>query len=175
MTEVQSAIGRVLARKLGQSVEARRNNANLLTNAFSNIPGLRVTCPSPDLYHAYYKYYVFVRPETLAPDWTRQRIIEAIRQEGVPCFAGSCSEIYLERAFAQHVSLPARLPNAKELGETSLMFLVHPTLSDQDIADTCSAVRKVMRCAAQQASSACEAAYTQAVSTAVRTAATDGN
>jgi dTDP-4-amino-4,6-dideoxygalactose transaminase len=144
LTEVQSAIGRVLLGKLIQAVQARRHNASMLASEFSAIPGLRVTSPGADIYHSYYKYYVFVRPEHLAPDWTRDRIVEAIRAEGVPCFTGSCSEIYLEKAFAQHGFSKTRLPVAKELGETSMMCLVHPTLTDEDIADTCSAVRKVM-------------------------------
>jgi dTDP-4-amino-4,6-dideoxygalactose transaminase len=144
LTEIQSAIGRVLLRKLTQAVEARRRNASMLTSEFSTIHGLRVTNPSANIYHSYYKYYVFVRPECLAPDWSRDRIVEAIRAEGIPCFTGSCSEIYLEKAFAQHGFSKMRLPVAKELGETSLMFLVHPTLTGEDIADTCSAVRKVM-------------------------------
>ncbi len=144
LTELQSAIGRVLVRKLPQSVEARRRNASMLTTELSTIPGLRVTRPGPDVYHSYYKYYAFVRPEALASGWNRDRIVEAIRAEGILCFTGVCSEIYLEKALAQH-SLPrARFPVAKELGETSLMFLVHPTLTGEDISDTCSAVRKVM-------------------------------
>jgi dTDP-4-amino-4,6-dideoxygalactose transaminase len=175
MTEVQSAIGRVLVRKLEQAVIARRNHANRLTNAFSEIPGLRLTRPGPDFYHSYYKYYVFLRPEMLAPEWTRERIIQAIREEGVPCFSGSCSEMYLERAFAQHISLPARLANARELGETSLMFLVHPTLTDQDIADTCSAVSKVMGCAAAETSSGYGAAYSPDVASTAGSAATETN
>ena len=145
MTEMQSAIGRVLLRKLTQSVDVRRRHASFLAQEFATIPGLRVTQPGPDFYHSYYKYYAFLRPDTLSSDWSRDRIVEAIRAEGIPCFAGSCSEIYLERAFAG--SHYPRQPNARELGETSLMFLVHPTLTENDIRDACSAARKVMACA----------------------------
>jgi len=141
---MQSAIGRVLTRKLGRSVEARRSNANLLTRELSSIPGLRVTRPGPHIYHSYYKYYVFVRSEDLAPDWNRARIMEAICAEGIPCFTGGCSEVYLEKAFTHYGFPKSRLPVAKELGETSLMFMVHPTLTSDDISDTCAAVRKVM-------------------------------
>jgi dTDP-4-amino-4,6-dideoxygalactose transaminase len=144
LTEMQSAIGRVLVRRLARSVEARRRNASMLTTEFLSIPGLRVTCPDSDVYHSYYKYYVFVRPEALAMEWNRDRIVEAIRAEGVPCFTGTCSELYLEKAFAAYRLPGRRLPAAKELGETSMMFLVHPTLTAEDISDVCSAVRKVM-------------------------------
>jgi len=155
LTEMQSAIGRVLLQKLIHAVEARRRNAGMLTSEFSAICGLRVTNTPPEIYHSYYKYYVFVRPECLAPTWSRDRIMESIRAEGVPCFTGGCSEIYLETAFSSHGSRRARLPVAKELGETSLMFLVHPTLTGKDIADTCSAVRKVMTQAVNGANTTC--------------------
>ena len=144
MTEMQSAIGRVLARRLWRSVESRRQNAATLSAEFAAIPGLRVTTPGNDVYHSYYKYYVFVQTEKLSDDWNRDRVVDAIRAEGVPCYSGSCSEIYQEKAFSRLAPGHARLPVAKELGENSLMFLVHPTLTGDDIADTGTAVRKVM-------------------------------
>ena len=80
-------------------------------------------------------------------DWNRQRVVDAINAEGVPCFVGSCSEIYLERAFSEELRPPQRLPVARELGETALMFLVHPTLTEMDMEDTAAAVEKVLACA----------------------------
>ncbi len=114
-----------------------------MNEAFTAMPALRTTEPPKDAYHSYYKYYVFVRPQKLHNGWDRDRIIAAIEAEGIPCFSGSCSEIYLEKAF-DGMRPPDRLRVAKELGETSLMFLVHPTLSDRDIQDTITAVQKVM-------------------------------
>ncbi len=148
MTEVQSAVGRVLLRQVPEMVEKRRHFAALLSARFAKIPALRVTAPPPEVYHSTYKYYVFLRPEHLREGWSQLRIIEAINAEGIPCFAGSCSEIYLEKAF-EGVRPASRLTTARELGETSLMFMVHPTLCDQDMADTCSAVEKVMGVASQ--------------------------
>jgi dTDP-4-amino-4,6-dideoxygalactose transaminase len=146
LTEMQSAIGRVWLRKLDAQVATRRHHAARLTAAFSEIAGLRTTVPPADIYHSYYKYYAFLRPERLRPGWTRDRVETTVQAEGVPCFAGSCSEIYLEKAF-DGIRPQDRLPVARELGETSLMFLVHPTLPDQDIDDTVAAVRKVMEAA----------------------------
>jgi dTDP-4-amino-4,6-dideoxygalactose transaminase len=113
-----------------------------------SIPGLRVTKPPERSGHSYYKYYAFVRPGKLRDGWNRDRIISAIDAEGIPCFAGSCSEIYLERAFPENMRPSKRLDVARELGETSLMFLVHPTLSENDMLDTCQAVGKVFTVAA---------------------------
>jgi len=147
LTEMQSAIGRVLLRRLPEMVHTRRRLAGLLTQRFSRITALRETIPPDHSMHSFYKYYVFVRPEHLREDWDRQRIVDAVNAEGVPCFVGSCSEIYLERAFPPELRPASRLPVAKELGETSLMFLVHPTLSDRDMEDTADAVEKVLACA----------------------------
>jgi hypothetical protein len=150
LTEMQSAIGREQLRKLPEWVRRRQQNATTLTKAFLDISSLRVTVPSAEISHSYYKYYVFVRPECLKFDWNRDRVMAAINAEGIPCFSGSCSEIYLEKAFINaKLGPPKRLPVAKKLGETSLMFLVHPTLSEQDMRDTCKAVEKVFEIASR--------------------------
>jgi dTDP-4-amino-4,6-dideoxygalactose transaminase len=144
ITEMQSAMGRVLLQRLPEMLERRRRFASILTERFSEMPTLRVTVPPADVVHSYYKYYAFLRPERLRAGWTRDRVIEAVKAEGILCFSGSCSEIYLEKAFPVEMRPPVRLPVAKELGETSLMFLVHPTLSETDMYDTADAVEKVL-------------------------------
>ena len=148
MTEVQSAVGRVLLRKVPGWLERRQYLACTLTRYFSEIPALRVPSPPADVRHAYYKCYAFLRPDHLQEGWNQSRIIEAIKAEGVPCFAGSCSEIYLEKGL-RTFHPTQRLTVAGELGETSLMFLVHPTLSEKEILDTYLAVKKVMRVASK--------------------------
>jgi dTDP-4-amino-4,6-dideoxygalactose transaminase len=143
MTEMQSALGRVLLRKLPRMVLRRQHLAAILTESFANIPALRVTRPPAEIGHSYYKYYVFVRPECLRDGWTRDRILEAIKAEGIPCNAGGNGEIYRENAFAPALRPAKRHPIAHELSETSLMFLVHPTLSEHDMHDIAKAVDKV--------------------------------
>jgi dTDP-4-amino-4,6-dideoxygalactose transaminase len=147
LTEMQSALGRVILRKLPEWVAIRRQHALQLTERFRLMPALRVTEPPSEVGHSYYKYYVFVRAERLARGWSRDRIMSEIAAAGVPCFSGSCSEIYLERAFAEEMRPSACLPVARELGETSLMFLVHPTLLDVHMEMTGDIVKKVMELA----------------------------
>ncbi|OGT09867.1 MAG: aminotransferase [Gammaproteobacteria bacterium GWE2_42_36] len=145
LTEMQSAIGRLQLQKLPNWCEKRQRFAQLFNEAFESIPALRLTIPSDDIIHAYYKYYVFVRPELLKAGWSRDRIMQVLNEKKIPCFSGSCSEIYLERAFEQANLQPShRLPVAKTLGETSLMFLVHPTLTEEAIKRVIDAVRSVM-------------------------------
>lgn len=145
LTEVQSAIGRLQLRKLPAWVETRRAHAAMLSACFRELSGLRVTVPAKHIGHAYYKYYTFVRPDALRTGWSRDRIVEEIGARGVACFSGSCSEVYLEKAFPVAWRPKSRLSVAHELGETSLMFLVHPTLKPEHTARTCEVVKQVMR------------------------------
>jgi len=70
---------------------------------------------------------------------------------GVPCYQGSCSEVYLEKAFDGTGWRPAqRLPVARMLGETSLMWLVHPTLGTDDITRTQSVMAEVLTAASKR-------------------------
>lgn len=148
LTEMQSAMGRIMLRRLPEWIVARRRNALQLTSAISGLSGLRIPQPPAHIGHSYYKFYAFVRPECLRPKWSRDHIVQAIQAEGIPCGPGSCSEIYLEKAFDRPGFRPEhRLPIARELGETSLMFLVHPTLTSSEIEDTGAAIKKVMECA----------------------------
>src|SRR6185437_7861584 len=144
LTEMQAAIGRIQLRKLPCWVETRRNHAARLTECFARVSGLRVTVPPPHIDHAYYKYYAYIRPEALRTGWSRDRVLAEITARGVQCFSGSCSEIYLEKAFPQKWRPETPLPVARELGVTSLMFLVHPTLKSQHVERTCEAVCDVM-------------------------------
>lgn len=120
----------------------------LRSSGCSSLHGKR-TCEAASIgctcQHAFYKFYVYVRPENLALDWSRDRIIDEINALGVPCYQGSCSEVYLEKAFDNTGWRPVeRLPVAKELGETSLMFLVHPTLTVAEINRTCEVITQVL-------------------------------
>jgi dTDP-4-amino-4,6-dideoxygalactose transaminase len=148
MTEMQAAIGRIQLRKLGDWVSRRRQNAHLLAGQLSQLPALRVPLPGESAYHAYYKFYAFVNPQNLRSGWTRDRLLGALREQGVPCFGGSCPEIYRERAFTDsNYRLQTTLPVAHELGDTSLMFLVHPTLSPEDMAQMAAIIVAVVRSA----------------------------
>ena len=147
LPEVQSAIGRLQLAKLPSWLAIRRSHADLLNFRLQSVPALRLTIPPRHIGHAYYKYYVFLRPEMLRPDWTRDRIIAEIKLRGVPCLSGSCSEIYLEAAFPEAWRPHPSLPVARRLGETSLMFLVHPTLSQASIERAAAAILEVIAAA----------------------------
>lgn len=135
MLEVQSVLGRIQLRRLADWHARRTSNAHALVDALSRFPGaVRAPVPEGPFVHAYYRLYAYVRPEGLRDGWNRDRIIEELNRRGMPAFHGSCSEVYLEKAFdATGLRPPERLPVARELGDTSIAFLVHPTLEQDEI------------------------------------------
>lgn len=149
MIEMQAAIGVIQLERMAGWTARRTELAQRLSQACAAHELFRLPAITDDVVHAWYRFYAFVRPERLAPGWTRERIIEAIVERGVPCFHGSAPEIYMERAFDGTPSRPAqRLPVARALGETSIAFLVHPTITDDQIERAVEAVHSVAREAA---------------------------
>ncbi len=140
ITEMQAAIGRIQLRRMGEWHQKRFRNAQLIWDAARSVKKLHVPKLSSDIEHAAYKCYVFVDGSKRE----RDEIISKINQMGVPCFSGSCSEVYLEKAFDNTAFRPKeRLSVAKHLGETSLMFLCHPTLTQEEIDKTCNVISEV--------------------------------
>jgi len=147
LTEMQSAIGRIQLQRMPEWTAARQANCRAIWGTAASLPRLRVPVVPENIGHAGYKCYVFVDGAAVNEPVAdvRDRIMNAMVAEGVPCFSGSCSEVYLEKAFTDLGLGPQeRLPVARALGESSLMFLVHPTLVEAEINKTCEVLRKVM-------------------------------
>jgi dTDP-4-amino-4,6-dideoxygalactose transaminase len=167
MLEMQAVVGRIQLKRMLQWQATRAANAQTIASACARFKALRVpafkcnihTCADncaaacvayAGCIHANYKFYTYIKPEQLNEGWTRDRVRDAINAEGVPCNQGSCSEVYLEKAFDGTEWRPkSRLTCAQQLGETSLMFLVHPTLTEADIQKICNAITHVMRMASK--------------------------
>ena len=145
MMEMQAVIGRLQLIEMPKWTAKRNANMERIQSAFENSLYFTVAKPSSDYVHAAYKCYVQVNVDALPEGWSRDRIMAEISELNVPCFSGSCSEVYLEKAFDGTNWRPEKsLENAKSLGETSLMFLVHPTLSEDSIQKTVNAVQQVI-------------------------------
>jgi len=146
MTEMQAAIGRIQLRKLDGWVAKRQNNATILNDGFKDLETLRVTLPNAHIGHAYYKYYMFLNTQVLSTKWDLAKILKLIESKGIPCSTGSCGEIYMEISFQNAGYAPAkRFSIARELGETSLVFPVHPTLTSVDMENMVSVVVDIMK------------------------------
>lgn len=150
MLEIQAVIGRIQLRRMEGWSAARTSNANRIMEVCRRHSVVRVPVVPSDLVHAWYKCYVFVEPAELAEGWNRDRILAEISAAGVPAYTGTCPEIYLEKAFDRTGFRPnERLPVARELGETSMMFLVHPTLTAANMDKTCEVLDLVLTRAAR--------------------------
>jgi len=146
LTEMQSAIGRIQLTRMSDWKNSRGKNAAKLVNVCREFDCIRIPKIPDYIEHANYKFYVFVEPDNLNEGWSRDRIIETLNAEGIPVMQGSCSEVYLEKAFEGTGFRPAeRLPIAKELGETSLMFQVHPTITADQMNQVCLCVRDILK------------------------------
>ncbi|MCO4172190.1 DegT/DnrJ/EryC1/StrS aminotransferase family protein [Aeromonas veronii] len=150
MMEMQAVIGRIQLKRMADWTAKRIANAAQLDAVAANYPLLRLVDVPTNVIHAEYKHYFFVNDGYLAEGWSRDRIIDEIVARGVPCYQGSCSEVYLEKAFDNTPWRPLqRLPNAKLLGETSLMMLVHPTLNADEMLRSCQALAAVLALASR--------------------------
>ena len=145
MTEMQSAIGRHQLTRLDPWLEERRRNAMLLRNALTGMDILRLPAPAENIKHAYYRFYAFLRKEKLHSDWNRARLVDALRNTGIPCDTGICPEIYREPAYqGPEPRGHPRLPYARALGETSIAFPVHPGIGDELMAAMAGMIRAVL-------------------------------
>lgn len=160
LTEMQAAIGRLQLQKLDGWIKKRRQNADFLIEGFSGICGLRVPVPGKQVAHSWYRFYVYVRPERLKDGWDRDAVMQSAVRLGIPCMQGICPEVYLEKAFNRRGKTaeigmrqledgrlrPAnRLPVARELGENSLMFTVHPTLGAAEMKKIVEVMTMIMK------------------------------
>ena len=144
MTEMQGALGRVAVRRLPEWIAGRRANSERLCDLLDEIEGFQVTRPGSRFQNACYKFNVNLSPDILCGAWSRDDIVRAIQAEGIPCGSGLCTEIYRERALLPFA--PERpLPVAKDFGERSVMFLIHPTLGEREMDDIAAASKKVLR------------------------------
>lgn len=146
MLEMQAAIGRIQLRKMPEWTNRRNEIATKMTSVLRGLPELvRVPMPDPRSRHAFYRLYGYVKPEGLKSGWNRDSIIAEITARGVPVYQGTCPEIYREKAFENTAWRPLqRLAVAVNLGESSLMFLTHPTLNDEEVDRICEVVSDVL-------------------------------
>ncbi len=151
MLEMQAVLGRIQLKRMADWTARRTAIAGEIADALAPFASaVRVPTPAEGYTHAYYRQYAYVRPDGLKAGWDRDRIVATVNEAGVPLLHGTCSEVYLEKAYDGTGFRPAeRLPVAHELGETSLMFLVHPTLTDEEVEKTCRVVAEVMAAASR--------------------------
>lgn len=146
MLEMQAVIGRIQLRRLADWTRRRTEIAGSLAETLGRFPGfIEVPTPPADMTHAYYRLYGYVRDDAARKGFSRDWFVDECTSRGVKVFQGTCSEVYLEKAFDGTPYRPAqRLPVARELGERSIMFLTHPTIGDDQLDRDCAIIAEVL-------------------------------
>jgi len=138
MTEFQAAIGLKQLKKLPKWSAQRGENAKEIASVldcydFINVPKFTESGGGK---HAYYRIYAKVKESMvkngMEGETLRNFIIKRLEQAGVPCFVGSCAEIYREKLFLSGAP-KVRLPNAASFSDYGLCFLVHHTIKSDEI------------------------------------------
>ena len=147
LTEMQSAIGRRQLLKLPAWLRLRARNAAILRDELRALPALRLPAPSAEIEHGWYKFYAFVDARQLKAGWDRDRLLQTIGATGVPCSVGACPEIYRESVFCDVPMPDPPLLVAPRLGQESLMFCVHPTLTSEHMRIMAQTIARCVRLA----------------------------
>ncbi len=149
MTEFQAAIGLIQLRKLPEWVRLRQKNAQQIKVVLKKFDWLEIQEPSGDIKSAYYRQYAVVRDDAvlggLHGEKLRDALVHAMNQALVPCFVGSCSEIYREVVFVEGGTAPKnRFKYAKAFTERAFCFLTHHTITSEEMAEMCLRIQTTL-------------------------------
>lgn len=100
--EIECAIGIEQLKKMDRLVEGRQRAAERLSRGLTGLPGLRLPVVAPGCTHAYYVYPMVLDADLLAIH--RERLVEALRAEGVPALSARYQNIHLLPMFQQKIA-----------------------------------------------------------------------
>jgi len=164
LTEFQGALLRSRLRHLEAETDLRFRNGRHLTEHLSQLPGIEPFDPAPGEgdRRAYHLYPLRLLSEQLG-GLDRERFMEALRAEGIPCSAGYERPLYRNPVFLEQTFRPrgcplscphyagdvdyaaASCPVTERLcGEMFLLF--HSLLlgADEDLGDIVRAIEKIV-------------------------------
>jgi dTDP-4-amino-4,6-dideoxygalactose transaminase len=159
LTEMQATLGRYQLKNLDQQLKKRNKIAYLYINGLKffwtkynllNRPNFVCsTCPLKNkinkqcnsCMHAFYRLNFFVNQKKI----NQIKLITELNKKNIYCNVGSCPEIYREKIFQKLKAYPKkRLPNAKLLGNTSIMFPINCSKSLSIIKEEINSIKKIL-------------------------------
>ncbi len=128
MLPIQAVIGIHALDELEGWINHRRKIANIYNENLKDIDGVRLTIPSENIYHSYYKYYFFIDHKKFK--MSRDDLIQKINDEDIFCQIGSCGEVYKENALTKYAPKEDLLVT-QELFETAILLKCDPCVSEE--------------------------------------------
>jgi dTDP-4-amino-4,6-dideoxygalactose transaminase len=162
MTEIEAAIGSEQLKKLSSLLTPRQRCADFYRSQFSAFPFLKQPVVRPGVVHAWYVYVL--RYDERITGVRREKVVAAIRAEGVPLAQGYVEPLYLQPMYQQRIASGAEgfpfhwrgwdsgrryakglCPVAERMHEKELLQigLCHASLREEDWADVANAFCKV--------------------------------
>jgi dTDP-4-amino-4,6-dideoxygalactose transaminase len=158
MTEMQAAIGREQLKTLDNQLKIRNAIANLYLKELKNYyqkyhllqkPDFKCqACPSKQnekkcnkCMHAFYRLNLFINKNKI----NQIKLIKQLNKSKINCSVGSCPEIYREKIFKKLKLYPKqRLPNAKLLDKSSIMFPIDPGRSMTKVKTEINSIKGIL-------------------------------
>ena len=142
LTDFQCALGMSQLRKLPSWVARRQEIARRYNDAFAGIYTVEPLGIRTDVSHAYHLYVVQLKLEQLQAD--RATIFSALRAEGIGVNVHYIP-VHLHPFYRQRFGTgPGMCPVAEAAYEHILSLPIFPRMSDADVEDVITAVRKVV-------------------------------
>jgi len=142
LTDLQCALGISQLRKLPEWVKRRQEIARCYDQAFAEIPAVEPLEVRKDVSHAYHIYMIRLNLAQLRV--TRAKVFSALRAEGIGVnvhYIPVHLHPYYRERFGTH---PGLCPVAETSYERLITLPIFPRMTDDDIEDVITAVRKVL-------------------------------
>ncbi len=162
MTEIEATIASEQLKKLESLLVPRIAAAAYLTRRLGKLPGLTPPVTQPQTRHGFYVYAL--RYDAAKTGVSRDKLVAALKAEGLPIFPGYVRPIYLQPAYQKRIALgrdgfPFNLADAKNppsyqrgicpvterMHEQELLYtnICHADIKEQDLEDFCAGFEKV--------------------------------
>ena len=142
LTDIQCALGMSQLRKLPDWVKRRQRIAQRYDAAFAEIPAVEPLEVRKDVSHAYHLYMIHLDLSQLRV--ARAKVFSALRAEGIGVsvhYIPVHLHPFYQKRFGTH---PGLCPVAEAAYERLITLPIFPRMTDDDIGDVITAVRKVL-------------------------------
>jgi len=142
MPDISAVIGLEQLKRLDGFLERRQRYAEIYLSAFADLPEIEPLRRDTGIRHAWHLFVILLRLDRLTID--RDGFMEALRQENIGTGIHFRS-LHIQPFFRDHLGLErGDLPNAARVSDQLLSLPLYPKMTEGDVHDVVSAVRKIV-------------------------------